>query len=324
MHMAIEGNRTFLSEVKGFTPVIDILANELGTMTALVYGIVWRYCQQDNHVCYASKETIAKHANISPKTVQRHLHSLVERGYLEDLTPDKRNAPHTYKDAGKVIITGLVEARLAGRSESPTSEVGRTESPTRWDRESYLGGTESPTKRVVSKKEVIKKETIDAAKKPPPTRDPTYLPETDEQLGILFPQTCQGLRDQLDLIQRASWNIRGDDIRSAMAHFLKASGLPIPNDKSTRSQWIKAVRIHVNNFGVGLLEQAYPLALARCKNVTIGWPGALDKTLPAVVRDMQNGGNHAPHSTRRAGPGDGRRQDTTATEQAEWARRLTS
>jgi hypothetical protein len=105
-------DKSFLSQVKGFTPVIDVLAQELDTMTALVYGIVWRYCQMEDKVCRASKETIAHHANISPKTVQRHLQALVKAGYIEDTTPDWKHKPHVYKDAGKVQINGLVEAKL--------------------------------------------------------------------------------------------------------------------------------------------------------------------------------------------------------------------
>ena len=142
--MVVGDQAKFLSQVKGFTPVIDVLAKELGTMTALVYGIVWRYCQMEDKVCRASKQTIAANANIDAKTVQRHLHKLAKSGYLEDLTPGLKHAPHSYKDTGRIQIIGLVEARLIGRTESPTSEEGRTESPTRGDTESHLGRTESP------------------------------------------------------------------------------------------------------------------------------------------------------------------------------------
>jgi len=153
--------KTFLSQVKGWTPVIDVLAEELGAMTALVYGIAWRYCQMKDKVCRASKETIAAHAGISDKTVQRHLHRLVKAGYLIDLTPDQLHAPHEYKDAGRVQIIGMVEARLVGRTESPTSASGRSESPTRLDTESHLGRTESPTRRVVKKEE--RKNEVDSS-----------------------------------------------------------------------------------------------------------------------------------------------------------------
>jgi len=143
---------TILTKTKGFTPVIDVLAEELGLMTAVVYGIVWRYCQMEKKICSASRETIAKHASISVKTVDRHLDKLCRAGYLKDLHPDWKHRPHIYVDTGKLKIEALVRVRT-GKTESPTSEegetespTGETESPTRLDRESYQGETESPTK----------------------------------------------------------------------------------------------------------------------------------------------------------------------------------
>lgn len=130
------------------------------------------------------------------------------------------------------------------------------------------------------------------AQKPPPI-PADFLPDTETQMGILFSQNGRGIEGQLQAISRAGWNIRGEDIRNATAHFLKASGLPIPNDVSTRKDWIKSISQQVNNFGVVVLEKAYPLAMRQCEGLTIGRPGALDKTLPAVIRDMKNGGK--PH-----------------------------
>jgi len=99
---------SFLQEVKGFTPVIDILVDKLGLMPALVYGNVWRFCQMEDGVCKARLEKIAKRVGVSYKTAQRHIKVLCNEGYLEDLTPDLRNAPHVYADTGKVKILGLL------------------------------------------------------------------------------------------------------------------------------------------------------------------------------------------------------------------------
>jgi hypothetical protein len=142
---------TILTETKGFTPVIDVLAQELGLMTAVVYGIVWRYCQMENKVCSASRETIAEHANISTKTVDRHLDKLCKAGYLKDLHPEWKHRPHIYADTGKLKIEALVRVR-GGGTESPTPKKGETESPTAetqgptGESQSLTGETESPTK----------------------------------------------------------------------------------------------------------------------------------------------------------------------------------
>ena len=191
-------------------------------MTAVVYGVVWRYCQMEKKVCSASPETIASHIGTSAKTVKRHLKKLANKGYLKDLTPKLKHQPHTYADTGRAKIMGLVTTTVSGGTESPTSEEegesakqgtesnpggtesptstggaespapevgqkvppGGTESPTRWDTESNLGGTESPTKRV-SKRE---KDTLEEMREPadaatPPLPDPSEL--TVEEIQAL-------------------------------------------------------------------------------------------------------------------------------------------
>jgi DNA-binding MarR family transcriptional regulator len=141
---------TFLSMVKGFTPIIDALAQETSLTTAAVYGVVWRYCQMDDRICRASVETIAARVGISRKTADRHLKILVERGYLEDTTPDRRNAPHIYRDTGRAKIIGLVEARVEVGQNDPPIEVGQNDQP--------VGQNDQPRLVKMSNEESIKKE----------------------------------------------------------------------------------------------------------------------------------------------------------------------
>jgi len=117
-----------LGEANGFTPVIDVVANELGLVPAAVYGVAWRYCQERKGVCFASLATMAKQLGLNPATVQRHLQKLCDAGYLEDTTPALRNKPHTYRDTGRVEIVALVEARIAERKaeESHVAESNVT------------------------------------------------------------------------------------------------------------------------------------------------------------------------------------------------------
>ena len=113
-------SKTILANVDGFTPVIDGLVQELGLMSAVIFGRVWRYCQMKDGVCNASLEKIGLSIGVDRITVLRHIKDLCVRGYLEDLTPDLRNRPHTYRDTGKA---GLVLS-LSGVAESYTSESG--------------------------------------------------------------------------------------------------------------------------------------------------------------------------------------------------------
>jgi len=164
----------FLAEVNGFTPVIDVVAQDVGLMSAVVYGVVWRYCQMEDGRCTASIQNIADRAGISRKTAERHMKKLVEAGYLTRIA-ERNHAPCEYADTGKVKIEGLLAAR--GKSESPTTGKvsqkvlpGKSESPTRSDTKSHLGKSESPTKIPIqdTSQESSKKQL--AARAPPASK----------------------------------------------------------------------------------------------------------------------------------------------------------
>jgi DNA-binding Lrp family transcriptional regulator len=105
-------SKTILQEVDGFTPVIDALVDELGLVTAAVFGAVWRYCQMQSSVCTASQDKIAERLRLERRTVMRHIKTLVEHGYLRDLTPELKNRPHTYMDTGKAGLRSRLWAEV--------------------------------------------------------------------------------------------------------------------------------------------------------------------------------------------------------------------
>lgn len=100
--------KTILSEASGFTPVIDGVLDELGSDAALVFGVIWRYCQMGSGVCYASLETIANRLKKERKYVIRHLTVLVKHGFLKDVTLQYHpEAPTIINKNGDVISTGI-------------------------------------------------------------------------------------------------------------------------------------------------------------------------------------------------------------------------
>ena len=134
-------------ELGGFSPIIDDVARDVGFMTAAVYGVVWRHCRMkvdgvESGVCWASRRTLANLIQVSEKTVERHLTRLVEAGYLADLDPGKRNAPHRYKCTGKTadirawVGFGQTESRTNNRRSDTESHHGQTQSLNGSDRES--------------------------------------------------------------------------------------------------------------------------------------------------------------------------------------------
>jgi hypothetical protein len=99
-------SKTNLRNVQGWTPVIDTIIENHGLTTALVFGVIWRYCQMDGHTCYASQETLAKSVCVTRQTINTHADILVKEGYLEKVEHDGH--PSVYKDTGKAGL--IIEA----------------------------------------------------------------------------------------------------------------------------------------------------------------------------------------------------------------------
>lgn len=112
-------------KLTNFTPLIDEVCQDVGFVGALVYGVVFRYCQMERGRCDAAAETIAERANCSAKTVRRHLAALVEHGYLVDTTPEVRHKPHIYRltdKAGMTLhVTGEGEDEAGGGLDSKSN-----------------------------------------------------------------------------------------------------------------------------------------------------------------------------------------------------------
>jgi len=98
-------SKTVLATVDGFTPVIDAVVQDVGPMAALAFGKVWRYCQMSDGVCKASQERMAEELKITRQTMNTHIETLVNAGYLVDTTPGLLGVPHVYADTGKANLS---------------------------------------------------------------------------------------------------------------------------------------------------------------------------------------------------------------------------
>ena len=95
-------NRAALSEVGGFTPVIDALVEQYEEIiTPAVLGQVWRHYQGEYGRCAANLQAIADELHLNISTALWHVENLVRDGYLKDMTPHLRGRPHVYADTGK-------------------------------------------------------------------------------------------------------------------------------------------------------------------------------------------------------------------------------
>jgi hypothetical protein len=76
-----------------FTPIFGAVIQEVGLTGAVVLGRVWRYCQAKGRVCWAFQGRMAREVGLRRETFNRWLSRLCNAGYLEDITPDRRNRP---------------------------------------------------------------------------------------------------------------------------------------------------------------------------------------------------------------------------------------
>lgn len=122
-------SKTVLTEVRGWTPLIDALVQKHGVHAAAVFGRMWRYCQLEDGICRASIETIADELHLSRPTVTQHIETLVKNGYLVDRTPGRRNAPHIYADTGKAQILSQFAAVINEQAVEQANQVERNFTP---------------------------------------------------------------------------------------------------------------------------------------------------------------------------------------------------
>ena len=106
-----------------FTPLFDVVIDDLGLIPAAVFGRIRRYAQMKDKTCSASVDKIGKQIGISGRSVMRWLKVLCDKGYLDDLSPDRRNKPHIYR------VTDMLDAMTL-------CQIGTTQSHSRYDRES--------------------------------------------------------------------------------------------------------------------------------------------------------------------------------------------
>jgi DNA-binding Lrp family transcriptional regulator len=138
-------------KLRNFTPLMDILVQRFGLVTAAVYGRVWRYAQGDDRVCRAAHEKIADELNIDRRTVIRHLKTLCDVGYLEDRTPELKNKPHTYRVTDKIRIVVTVEAVTENDTEENSTVIKSHSTVTESHSHGDLKSLEETNKKQVKK-----------------------------------------------------------------------------------------------------------------------------------------------------------------------------
>lgn len=102
--------------------------------------------------------------------------------------------------------------------------------------------------------------------------------------------------DIIQEIRNAGWQIRNHIVEQAIAYYLEAvrqhhTAFAVPNDKSIRKDWYKAIDGHLQDYRIDDLKIIYPAAIERLKEwgMIFSRPGSLTKSLPDVAMKTQTG-----------------------------------
>lgn len=113
-------------------------------------------------------------------------------------------------------------------------------------------------------------------------KDDDFLPDAPTQMGLLFAGRTNGNtpahEDAEKALQRSGWNIRKRELKDAAIHFLAATGWEVPRADDVRSDWIKTLKAHVDEFGADQLYAMYSETL-RAANYPVGRPGSFTKAM---------------------------------------------
>lgn len=117
------------TKLKGFTPLIDAVVQDVGLVAAAVYGVVWRHCEMRDKVCHASIATLSDFIGVKRRTTERHLQELCDAGYLHKMK--RPGKPSVYQIARGVLL--IQEMKMEDESDSRTPCVGESHKDTKED-----------------------------------------------------------------------------------------------------------------------------------------------------------------------------------------------
>lgn len=140
--------------VSGFTMIFDEVVAQHGLVVAAVFGVIWRNCQKNRHVCDASHDTLATATGLSRRTIIRSTKHLVDAGLVILHDERKGKGQRTYTISPNFIVHINIGTETTVTESHSNDELGVTESHSRCDRESQqkgFGVTESHTKKQYKK-----------------------------------------------------------------------------------------------------------------------------------------------------------------------------
>ncbi|MEA2008846.1 MAG: DnaA N-terminal domain-containing protein [Chloroflexota bacterium] len=83
-----------IKEGISYHQIPELLIAEYDLLTAAIWGVICSFINMEEHVCRASKLKIATRAGCAKRTADRRIETLINDGWIVDLTPERKNDPH--------------------------------------------------------------------------------------------------------------------------------------------------------------------------------------------------------------------------------------
>ena len=93
----------------GFTPLFDDIVEQVGSITALVFGVIWRHAQMRDAACHASVKTMSDLTGLGKSTIRKHIQVLVRNQMIKRVEPHRQHIPPWYVP---VVMPAVVQAQV--------------------------------------------------------------------------------------------------------------------------------------------------------------------------------------------------------------------
>lgn len=268
-HTSIPNTKTILAQVGGFTPVIDSIRDKLGTIAAVVFGVIWRYCQMENGKCTASQNKIAERSGYSRSTALRSINKLIKNGYIRSETSPGIGV--AYYDTGQAKLKVDISA-VDDRSDTQSAETYLTKADTKLrgsqlpvsGRHTYQYHTDTPPISERHTKKVLKKDLKESDEDDTEISDINYLnyknnghktqilsnqeKQKADQINYIFEQTTgqKKLSYGLEIRDFIKWifkeNIKDQDIKGGILDYQNWEYTSPLKDLCSLQTWIGNAR----------------------------------------------------------------------------------
>ncbi len=110
----------------GFIPYSTELATKIGSVNALVAAGIWLKWRIQKRVCNAGTRELGRVLALNHTTVSKAIKWLVSEGWVEDLSPDRRGAPHDLVPSVDLINTLCNDSVDVVNTSEPSVDVVNT------------------------------------------------------------------------------------------------------------------------------------------------------------------------------------------------------